>query len=380
MVHLRTSENRPNGVPNGYTPEMPSRPRTALVLGGGGISGAAYEAGCLAALEEVFGEGFCRRAFDIYVGVSAGAIIASLVAGGISPLRLRDDILNERKTNFNFQRSDVYRFDLRGFLQTTWDATRRMTGVLNAFRREGLSFSLLDLADVLQELLPSGCFSLEPLEGYLRNVLVDQGMGNAFHDLEHKLYVPAIDLDQANRVVFGDPEWADVPISEAVVASCAIPAFFQPWKIGNRSFVDGCMGGVCHLDVAIDRGATRLLVINPMVPFDAGPERSSIRSLATGKACGIADMGITFVSDQALRIMGRDRLEHALRAARQDHPEVDIALIEPSRSEPLLFVHGPMSFEARARILHYAYESTLTELRDHADEVAALLDTPRLHA
>ncbi len=377
MVHLRAPELRSAAI-NGHA--VDGRPRTALVLGGGGINGAAYEAGCLAALEEVFGEGFCRRSFDIYVGVSAGAIIASLVASGVSPLRIRDDILNERDTTFNFRRSDVYRFDLRSFLHTTWDATRRMASVLHAFRREGLSFSLLDLTDVLQELLPSGCFSLEPLEAYLRCVLGESGMGNAFSDLEHDLYVPAIDLDHASRVVFGDGEWSDVPISQAVVASCAIPAFFQPWRIGEHSFVDGCMGGACHLDIAIDRGATRLLVINPIVPFDGGPGRSSIRSLATGKACGIADMGITFVSDQAIRIMGRHGLEAALRACRVDHPEVDIALLEPSRSEPLLFVHGPMNFEARARILHYAYESTLSELRDHAGAVAELLRAPALHA
>ena len=57
------------------------RARVALALAGGGVIGGMYEVGALAALEEQLnGAG---RGFDIYVGCSAGSVVASLLAGGI---------------------------------------------------------------------------------------------------------------------------------------------------------------------------------------------------------------------------------------------------------------------------------------------------------
>src|SRR2546428_13045881 len=56
------------------------RPRYALALAGGGVIGGMYEVGALAALEErLNGEG---RGFDVYVGCSAGSVVASLLANG----------------------------------------------------------------------------------------------------------------------------------------------------------------------------------------------------------------------------------------------------------------------------------------------------------
>ena len=57
------------------------RPRYALALAGGGVIGGMYEVGALAALEErLNGSG---RGFDVYVGCSAGSVVASLLAGGV---------------------------------------------------------------------------------------------------------------------------------------------------------------------------------------------------------------------------------------------------------------------------------------------------------
>jgi len=47
------------------------RSKTALILAGGGIMGAAYEIGCLTALDKLFAPGFSSRRFDIYIGISA---------------------------------------------------------------------------------------------------------------------------------------------------------------------------------------------------------------------------------------------------------------------------------------------------------------------
>src|SRR2546425_3701607 len=62
------------------------RPRYALALAGGGVIGGMYEVGALAALEErLNGEG---RGFDIYIGCSAGSVVASLLANGVGAREL----------------------------------------------------------------------------------------------------------------------------------------------------------------------------------------------------------------------------------------------------------------------------------------------------
>lgn len=360
-------------LPGKQTPTPPSPGKVALLLNGGGISAAAYEIGCLAALDRTFGAGFCARTFDMYVGVSAGAVVATLAANAVSAETVRRDILRDRDSAFNFQRSDIYGVDYGGTISKCWSALRRLTSVLYSYRRDGVDFSVFDLIDVMQELLPSGLFSLEPFERFLAESLRQEELCNVFEDLRGELYIPAIDLDRGCRVVFGEPGERDVRVSQAITASCAIPAFFRPYRIGDRSFIDGAMGGHCHLDVAVEHGATLLFVVNPLVPIDMGDDQAQIPALAKEGAVNVADMGITFVGDQAVRILGRDRLEASLRLVATARPDVQVILIEPSRDEPLLFVHSPMSFEGRPRILQYAYDSTLRDLEKHGPAIRALL-------
>lgn len=59
----------------------------ALVLGGGGITGAAYHLGVLNAMNSMSTRATVNH-FDIYVGTSAGAVVASCLANGITPEEL----------------------------------------------------------------------------------------------------------------------------------------------------------------------------------------------------------------------------------------------------------------------------------------------------
>src|SRR6266542_2518713 len=55
--------------------------KTALVLGGGGFTGGVYEIGALRALD-LLAVNKSVNQFDVYVGTSAGSIVAALVANG----------------------------------------------------------------------------------------------------------------------------------------------------------------------------------------------------------------------------------------------------------------------------------------------------------
>src|SRR5204863_298581 len=70
------------------------RPRYALALAGGGVIGGMYEVGALAALEErLNGSG---HGFDIYVGCSAGSVVASLLAGVVRHSRVLRSVPDQR--------------------------------------------------------------------------------------------------------------------------------------------------------------------------------------------------------------------------------------------------------------------------------------------
>src|SRR5690606_29850161 len=68
----------------GHTEKM----RRGLVLGGGGVLGAAWSVGALCALEEH--TGLDVREFDHILGTSAGSVLAALLGAGLSPQQLSD--------------------------------------------------------------------------------------------------------------------------------------------------------------------------------------------------------------------------------------------------------------------------------------------------
>src|SRR5437868_14164182 len=65
----------------------PRRSRTALVLGGGGVTGGVYEIGALRALD-LLAVNRTVNQFDVYVGTSAGSFVASLAANGVTPAEM----------------------------------------------------------------------------------------------------------------------------------------------------------------------------------------------------------------------------------------------------------------------------------------------------
>ena len=81
-----------------------------LCLGGGGITGAMYEVGCLAALEEFF-DGFSAADFDVIVGASSGATVATVLAGGFPATRLYRALLDPADDFFPLKRNHLMRLD-----------------------------------------------------------------------------------------------------------------------------------------------------------------------------------------------------------------------------------------------------------------------------
>ncbi len=281
---------------------------------GGGITGAVYEVGCLRALEELLD----RRVtdLDLYVGVSGGAFVASLLAAGVSPREMFDEVTARTTAPFGVAAAPLFRLNALEFLKRS-----------------------------LRARLPAGLLETSGIREYLQALYRLRNRADRFDDLHHPLFVVAVDLDRGEAVAFGDHGFRDVPVSRAVEASTALPGLYRPVRIDGRDYVDGGVKKTAHIKLAIDHGADLVICINPLVP---------ILNDTTGGPLGghLSEHGVTYVLDQAMRIMLHGRMEYGMERYRREHPEVDIVLIEPVARRPAdvqLQHHAIQRAEGRGR-------------------------------
>ena len=339
--------------------------KTALVLGGGGFTGGVYEIGALRALD-LLAVNRTVNQFDVYVGTSAGSFVASLLANGVTPEEMMR-VLNRDLTSplRDIDLSMLLRPNFRGMLQRGATFPFRLAGMARELAANLSEVSAVDLLTGLASGLPSGFYSGRGLEEYVREVLSDPDRSNDFRMLEAELYLTATDLDTTERIVLGEGEWAEVPISEAVAASGALPMVYEPVRLGDREFIDGGIRSTTNVDVAVERGAKFIVVINPLVPF-VNNFRKRIPTIFGNRVRRVSDMGMAQIGNQVFRALSHDRLHRAVEDWQQDYPGVDIILIEPELDDELMFGTSILDYRSRLEIAKHGFESvTLKLARDY---------------
>ncbi len=210
-----------------------------MVLSGGGAKAAA-QVGAVRALLEYGAQP------QQYIGTSMGSVVAACFASGLD----YDEVLR-RVTSL--RRRDVAR----------------------------MSPSIL-LGPFARSLLRGG-----PLRRTIRS-LVPVGR---FEELRTPLTVTAVDQASGALVLFGDGGRNDVPLPDALYASCALPSYYPPLESGGRTYIDGGMRSVLALDVARQRGADLIYAVRTGASFEAKPAQGASRLphliTAFGKALGI---------------------------------------------------------------------------------------------
>ncbi len=338
----------------------PQTPVRALVLAGGGIPGWMYEVGCLTAMDDFF-DGFSVNDFDLYVGTSAGAAVAALMANGIRPRAIYDDIKMNRKGSFNFRSKDIYSFGYQETFHILGKFFKSLPAVARYCIKHRNNLSLLEVLDLLQENLPSGIFTLKNMEYSLNRFFSQIGLSNDFRRLKKRLYIPAVDIDMGTYDVFGEEPFDDVPIAKAVTASSAIPFLFQPVRIGDKDYMDGGVGRVAHIDIAINHGAKLIWVVNPVQYIVNDRVHVRLTSLS-GDTVGIKDKGLYHIYDQAMRINTNTRLYMAMRRYRAEHTDKGFFLIQPKTADKSMFSQNVISSEGHEEIVKYGYRSTMETL------------------
>ncbi len=337
---------------------------TGLALCGGGVTGAFFEAGVLAALDEILGSPVANS-FAAYVGASAGSSVAAAVSQGVPAERLYRALADPADDFFPLGRRQVFEVPVRRWLSV---ALAVFLAALRARIRRALRRPLS--GEEIADWLPAGLFEIDRYRRFFADFLARAGLSQRFEDVP-RLFIAANDVDSGERVVFGDPARADVDIPLAIAASSAIPLFFEPVRIGERYYFDGAIGRVSHADVLVRRGARRLLVLNPVVPIRNDPARVCIPS-RRGNCSHVTDKGMLAVADQAYRITNKVRLHLGLKRLVSETPGLEIVLVEPGDEETVLFVSGSMSFAARQAVLEYARTSARRAFQEASAELSRL--------
>jgi len=116
---------------------------------------------------------------------------------------------------------------------------------------------------VLSAFLPEGRGNLAAV-GALISHVVPEGWVD-----RDGVTVVALDYDTGERMPFGRPGARTAALPEAVMASCAIPGWYQPVRIGDHRFIDGGAWSSTNLDLLAGQGLDEVFVLAPQVSFDA---------------------------------------------------------------------------------------------------------------
>jgi NTE family protein len=313
--------------------------RIGLVLGAGGAVGHAYHAGVLAAIEET--TRWKPNTAEVIVGTSAGSIVAALLRAGLST-------------------ADLANASLRQPLSTAGSALMNKVGPRARLATPGpqhadlghgpASASLLlrpwgvRLGALAAALLPAGTVSSEAVAAGVRAIY-----GTAWAELP--TWICALRLDDGQLVVFGRKGAPPAAMAEAVAASCAIPAYFQPVVIGGKRYVDGGSYSVTNADLLAGLGLDLVVVCCPM-----GATRDAFA------------MGL----DLPLRAGIRARLAREIDKVRK--AGTPVLTLQPTRDVRAAMGSNPMDPKRGSSVTSAAYESTLRRLEDDdvRERIAAL--------
>jgi NTE family protein len=318
------------------------------VLGAGGVLGGAWLTGALHALaaETEWDPGSA----EYVVGTSAGALIGALVAAGVPPWFMVAHSAGETfegltgpdgrpAAEADRAGGAVFRLHPRALPLGPGSLRMALTTLSNPLRHTPLQ--------VVAGWLPAGVVSTDPIRDTVRRAIKGRWVGHP------AFWAVACDYGSGKRVPFGRIDAPRAEVGEAVAASCAIPGFYRPVRIGRRRYVDGGVCSPSSLDLLAGRGLDLVICLNPL---------SSRRG--TG---GLNPLGR--VRDLS-RIANGRRLDHEARKLRRYGTE--LIVIEPTPEDLGAMGNNLMSPERRQDVIETATWTVAEQLRDHAELLAGL--------
>jgi NTE family protein len=325
--------------------------KVGLVLGAGGVLGGAWLTGGLHALARE--TDWDPGSADFIVGTSAGSMVGALIGAGVPPWFM---VAHSRGESFTgvvdadgrpaseADRAAGAVFRVHRGLPGLGPGSLRMvaTALSNPLRRPPLQ--------LVAGWLPAGVISTDSLKDVVRRAVPGRWV-------DHPNYwAVTCDYATGRRVPFGRVDVPAAEIADAVAASCAIPGFYRPVRIGGRRYVDGGICSASNLDLLAGRGLDLVVCLNPLSSSD--DPRS--------------DNPLDWPS-QLSRAANRRRLAHEARKVRGYGTKV--VLIEPVAADLRAMGRNLMSPDRRDEVIATA-EETVAEQLASADVRARLEGLP----
>jgi NTE family protein len=253
--------------------------RTALVLGGGGITGIAWEVGILAGLARA---GVDLTDADLVVGTSAGAVVGSQLTSGLPIEDLYAEQLKPADAEIGGRLSRLAILKLvppYALPGSGRDKLRRVGTVAMKAHAPGS----IDRESVIRSRIPVNDWPSD-----------------------RDLLITAVEAETGKFTVFERSSGVD--LITAVAASCAVPTVWPPVAIDGHHYVDGGMRSAANVDLAA--GADRVVVLAPL-PRSIS-KRTSIRSQLA--KVGPREWSVVTPDPQAFADFGKNLLDPAKRA------------------------------------------------------------------
>ncbi len=254
----------------------------ALVLGGGGVTGIAWELGVVVALAE---QGVLLRDAELIVGTSAGSTVGAQITSERSLADLGAD--QRAPADQGVERPVELDIELLTEIFTELadddgnaDERRARVGAM------AIAASTIPVAE--------------------RHEIIEARLRGATWPAT-RLVLTAVDAESGELAVFEAS--SGVTLVDAVAASCAVPGVWPPVPIGTRRYIDGGVRSATNADLAA--GADLVLVLSPMAAsMTPQLDRSEVGALeADGSA-----VVVLRVDDDAVEAMGPNPLDPAMRA------------------------------------------------------------------
>jgi len=252
------------------------------VLGGGGVTGIAWEVGLLAGLRD--GGADVSRA-DLVVGTSAGSAVGAVIASGedLDALYAEQASMPEDATGAVFGMREA--ITLLGLMLLPGDGRTKRRRIGRAARRAHPG--------------PAD----DRVEVFASRLRLDDGRLPDWP--ERDLKITAVEAETGSFTVFD--RHGDVDLVHAIAASCAVPLVWPAVEVGGRHYVDGGMRSPANADLA--SGCDVVLAIAPLPralsKYHSLPEQ--LRRTGARRTAWIAP-------DQAsLQAIGRNVLDPSMR-------------------------------------------------------------------
>jgi NTE family protein len=255
--------------------------RRALVLGGGGVTGIAWETGLIAGLA---GLGIDLAAADVIIGTSAGSVVGADITSG-----------QELEALYQAQLAPPAP---EPAARISWGFIGRLLWDVNTSPHPAQARARIGRWALAVPTVP---------EAERRKVFQARLHSSAWPS--RALKVTAVDAQTGEFVVFDAT--GDADLVDAVGASCAVPGVWPPVTIGDRRFMDGGMRTIANADLAARY--QRVVIVAPVavgVGFMASPGRQAAALSAAG-----ARVALVRPDREALHAIGRNVLDVSHRAA-----------------------------------------------------------------